>query len=112
MDFHRADSNAHYRSLRLVSTGAMWDLGLSPYHHGIRLRMGPSGKPPSVLDFCLGQNPELWGKVLTFALDRLESLPESADALTIDAVFPWANARPDLRIHLPEFFHKPADFSL
>ncbi len=108
MDFHRADPSPHYRSLRLTSTEGRWDFGFSPYYWGIRLRMGPSGKPPSVLDFCLGQNPELWGKVLTFALERLAPLPESADTKTIDAVFPWANARPNLRVHLPELFLESA----
>ncbi|MEX1117402.1 MAG: hypothetical protein WEB60_01280 [Terrimicrobiaceae bacterium] len=103
MEFQRADPNPHYRSLRLLSTGGRWDLGLSPYQYGCRLRMGPSGRPPSVLDVCLGQNPPLWGKVLAFALDRLAPLPESVSEKSIDAVFPWANTRPDLQIHLPEF---------
>lgn len=104
MEFHRVDPNPHYRSLRLISAEGQWDLGFSPYHRGCRLRMGPSGKPPSVLDFCLGQNPELWGKVLTFTLERLAPLSESVDRQTIDAVFPWANTRPNMRTHLPEIF--------
>lgn len=111
MEFQRVDPNSHYRLLRLVSTGARWDLGFSPYHHGIRLRMGPFGKPPSVLDFCLGKDPELWSRVLAYTLDRLAPLPESVDAKTIDAVFPWANTRPNLRVHLPQFFQEPADVS-
>ena len=106
MHFYSADPNPHYRSLRLISTEGLWDLGFSPYHHGIRLRMGPYGRPPSVMDFCLGRDPELWGRVLAYTLDRLAPLPESADPKTIDAVFPWANARPDLRIHLPGLFTK------
>jgi hypothetical protein len=63
------------------------------------------------MDFCLGRDPGLWGKVLAFTLEQLVPLSESADPKTIDAVFPWANARPDLRVHLPQFFHEPADFS-
>ncbi len=105
MEFHKANPNSFYRSLRLISLEGRWDLGLSPYHYGCRLRMGPSGKPPSVMDFCVGQHPELWGKVLAYTLDQLAGLPESADAKMIDTAFPWANSSPNLRTHLPQFFH-------
>jgi len=86
--------------LRLLSEGGRWELGFSPYQSGIRLRMGLCGRPPSVIDFCLGHDPGLYSPVLLAVIRRLEALPESASASEVDAVFPWAGTRPDMSIHL------------
>lgn len=83
-----------------MSADGGWELGLSPYQSGIRLRMGLCGRPPSVIDFCLGHNPEIYSPVLLAVIQLLEPLPESASAGEVDAVFPWAGTRPDLSIHL------------
>lgn len=100
MNFSRTEPNEHYRELRLVSAGGGWNLGLSLYASGLRLRMGKAGRPPSVLDFCLGQDPAIYGSVLEAVIGRLEPLAETADAEAIDGVFPWAGTRPDLAVHL------------
>ncbi|MBE2203470.1 MAG: hypothetical protein IAE94_03955 [Chthoniobacterales bacterium] len=100
MIFQRADPNTEYRALRLLSEGGRWELGLSPYQSGTRLRMGLAGRPPSVLDFCLGHDPGICSPVMLAVLKLLESLPESSSATEIDALFPWAGTRPDLTIHL------------
>jgi hypothetical protein len=102
MTFQRSTPNAHYRSLRLVSSEGQWELGFSPYQYGCRLRMGPVGRPPMVLDLCLGRNPGLWCKVLTAVLERLDGLHESCTPKEIDAMFPWSGTRPDLHKHWPE----------
>lgn len=100
MTFQRTEPSGGYRTLRFVSGGGRWELGFSPYRHGMRLRMGLSGRPPSVLDFCLGYLSEIYAPVLLAVIKRLETVPESASAEEIDAVFPWAGTRPDLNLHL------------
>jgi len=100
MKFLRSEPAFHYRTLRMVSEGGAWELGLCPYSHGVRLRMGRIGRPPSVLDFCMGHDTNLFMPVLMAVLRRLEPLAECATAKEIDAVFPWAGTRPDLSIHL------------
>ncbi len=100
MIFQRTGPNHEYRALRLISGEGRWELGLSPYQSGIRLRMGLCGRPPSVIDFCLGHNPEIYSPVLLAVIQLLEPLPESASAGEVDAVFPWAGTRPDMTIHL------------
>ena len=112
MTFSRREPGFHYRALRMVSAEGTWELGLSPYSHGMRLRMGRMGRPPSVLDFCLGHDTTLFLPVLTAVLQRLEPLAETVTAAEIDAVFPWAGTRPDPAIHLGKLLHiVPADFA-
>jgi hypothetical protein len=98
--FQRTFPNTHYRSLRLVSTGGAWELGFSLYASGMRLRMGRVGRPPSVLDFCLGQDEEIFLPVLAAVMKRLEPVMEMAMITEIDAAFPWKGTRPDLAMHL------------
>lgn len=100
MHFHRTEPNGDYRSLRFRSEGGRWDLGLSPYQHGVRLRMGFSGRPPSLIDFCLGHDTAILTPVVIAVMKLLESVPESAAPNEIDALFPWAGTRPDPSIHL------------
>ncbi len=101
MTFRRVEPNAEYRSLRLLSMGDTWELGMSPYSHGMRLRMGHRGLPPRLMDFCMGRDPGLWPEVLVAILTRLEPLSESTPAEEIDSCFPWAGTRPKLAEHLP-----------
>ena len=101
MKFSRGEPGFHYRALRMVSEDGAWELGLSPYSHGVRLRMGRTGRPPSVLDLCLGHDTNLFLPVLKAVLSRLEPLADGVSAQEIDAVFPWAGTRPDLANHLP-----------
>jgi hypothetical protein len=98
--FHRVEPNGHYRALRMLSAEGRWELGLSPYQEGIRLRMGIVGRPPSVLDFCLGKNPSLLSPALLAVMQRLTSVSEEACVREIDEQFPWAGTRPDLSRHL------------
>lgn len=100
MTFRRATPNASYRVLRLLSDGGRWELGLSHYPRGIRIRMGRAGLPPAVIDFCLGGNTSLYPPVLLAVLARLQPAPESATPAEIDALFPWAGTRPNLDSHL------------
>ncbi len=100
MTFKRAIPNNHFRALRLLSESGRWELGLSPYHHGMRLRMGLAGRPPQVMDICLGRDEELFPKVLVAVLRRLEALDETSTPREVDAAFPWAGTRPDLAVHL------------
>ena len=79
---------------------------MSPYSHGMRMRMGFTGRPPQVMDFCMGRDPELFPKVLVAVLKRLEMLEEISTADEIDAVFPWTGTRPDLAVHLTELLNK------
>lgn len=102
MTFHRVDPNSHYRALRLVSEGGRWELGLSPYQHGMRLRMGLAGRPPQVLDFCMGTDGSRFSHVLLAVLKRLDPLPEISPPAEVDAAFPWAGTRPNLAVHLTE----------
>jgi hypothetical protein len=99
--FQRAEPNFHYRTLRLVSAGGRWELGLSPYTHGTRIRMGRAGQPPRVLDFCLGHEARIFLPVLEAVTERLADLDEAVSAAEVDAVFPWAGTRPDPALHLP-----------
>ena len=105
MTFQRADPNSEYRALRFLSGSGRWELGLSPYQSGIRLRMGLAGRPPSVLDFCLGHDPGLCSPVILAVIKLLESVPESASPSEVDAAFPWAGTRPDLSVHLEPLFN-------
>jgi hypothetical protein len=98
--FQRAAPNHDYRALRLISDTGRWELGLSEFQSGIRLRMGLAGRPPSVIDFCLGHNPDLYSPVLLAVIKRLEAVPEASPAEDVDAVFPWAGTRPDMNVHL------------
>ena len=100
MTFQRVNPNGQYRALRLLSADGRWELGLSPYSHGMRLRMGLAGRPPQVIDFCLGRDPELFPRVLIAVVKRLELLDEISTSEHIDAVFPWAGTRPDITAHL------------
>jgi hypothetical protein len=100
--FHRAEPSRDYLSLRFTSDTGRWELGLSPYQYGVRIRMGLAGRPPSVIDFCLGFETEIYSPVLLAVMKLLEQLPESATAEEIDALFPWAGTRPDPAIHLQE----------
>lgn len=100
MIFRRAEPNHAYRSLRFLSETGRWELGLSPYEHGVRLRMGLAGRPPSVIDFCLGHDTAIYSPVLLGVMKLLERLPDSASAAEIDALFPWAGTRPDPAVHL------------
>jgi hypothetical protein len=100
MTFRRVTPNPHFRSLRLLSEAGRWELGMSPYSHGMRMRMGLAGRPPQVIDFCMGRDAELFPKVLVAMLARLEPLDERCTADEVDAVFLWAGTRPDLSVHL------------
>jgi len=100
--FQRAEPSAHYRALRLISETGAWELGLSPYSHGMRLRMGRLGRPASVLDCCLGRDTTIILPVLTAVMRRLDPLAETASNREMDAVFPWAGTRPDLAVHLDD----------
>lgn len=100
MNFRRAEPNPHYRSLRLVSENNHWELGMSPYSHGMRMRMGLSGKPPGVIDFCMGRNGTIYPEILLAILKKLEPVSENHTEQAIDALFPWHGSRPDLSIHL------------
>jgi len=64
--------------------------------------MGLTGRPPSVIDFCLGYETEIYSPVLLAVMKLLEQLPESATSKEIDALFPWAGTRPDQTLHLGE----------
>jgi hypothetical protein len=64
--------------------------------------MGVTGRPPSVIDFCLGYETEIYSPVLLAVMKLLEQLPESATGKEIDALFPWARTRPDPTVHLVE----------
>jgi hypothetical protein len=100
MTFSRVEPSEAYRLLRLRSAGGTWELGLNPYVHGIRIRMGRSGRPPGVMDFCAGKNPALAAEVLVAILYALELAPEATGSDDINALFPWGKFRPDLAIHL------------
>ena len=102
--FRRTGPSAEYRSLRLLSETDVWELGLSPYVHGMRLRMGRFGRRPSVFDMCCGHDPLLAARALAAVLGILKDLPESCPAKAVDACFPWAGTRPDLAVHGPALF--------
>ena len=100
MVFHRVEPSSNHLSLRFTSDTGRWELGLSPYQYGVRIRMGLTGRPPSVIDFCLGYETEIYSPVLLAVMKLLEKLPESATAEEIDTLFPWAGTRPDPTVHL------------
>ena len=106
MNFKRAEPNGNFRALRLLSEGGRWELGLSPYSHGMRLRMGSAGRPPQVMDFCLGRDVSLFPKVLVAVLRRLEPLDETSTPEMIDAAFPWAGTRPDMAALLADLLRE------
>lgn len=108
MTFQSAAPNTHYRVIRLVSSTGTWEVGVSLYATGARLRMGRAGRPPSVLDFCLGRDAGDYAPVICAVLERLRPLPDSVTAAEVDGVFPWAGTRPDLAVHLPELLFDPA----
>ena len=64
--------------------------------------MGVAGRPPQVMDFCMGRDAELFPKVLVAVLKRLEMIDENSTSEEIDSAFPWAGTRPDLAAHLTE----------
>ena len=111
MRFHRADPNSHFRALRLISESGCWELGMSSYSHGMRLRMGAAGRPPQVMDFCMGRDAALFPKVLVAVLKRLETVEENSTFEAIDSVFPWAGTRPDLAVHLTELLNWSVEFN-
>jgi len=111
MTFQSASPNTHYRVIRLVSSTGAWEVGVSLYATGARLRMGRAGRTPSVLDFCLGRDAGDYGPVICAVLERLRPLPDSATAAEVDGVFPWAGTSPDLVVHLPELLSDPAEGS-
>lgn len=100
MIFRRTEPDLNYLSLRFLSDTGRWEVGLSPYQHGVRLRMGLAGRPPSVIDFCLGHDAAIYSPALLAVMKLLETIPESASAKEIDALFPWAGTRPDPAVHL------------
>jgi len=109
MTFRHVSPNSEYRALRLLSEGGRWELGMSPYRHGMRLRMGFTGRPPQVMDFCMGRDAALWPKVLLAVLGRLEGVEELSTPGEVDTVFPWARSRPDLSKHLGELTGQTSD---
>ncbi|MCK9589813.1 MAG: hypothetical protein WC076_03095 [Terrimicrobiaceae bacterium] len=106
MTFQRAGPNPAYPALRFLSDSGRWELGFSRFRGGIRLRMGLCGRPPSVIDFCLGHNSAIYSLVLLSVIKRLEPIPESATPQEIDAAFPWAGTRPDMNAHLKTLIGK------
>ncbi|RYD21006.1 MAG: hypothetical protein EOP88_12950 [Verrucomicrobiaceae bacterium] len=111
MIFRRVSPNAQFRALRLLSEGGRWELGMSPYSHGMRLRMGFTGRPPQVMDFCMGRDESLFPQVLVAVVKRLEHIEEDSEPETIDAAFPWAGTRPDLAVHLSQLIDPREDGS-
>ena len=99
MKFQRVVPNHEYRKLRLLSDGGKWELGLSDYAFRTRLRMGLTGRPPGVMDFCLGGDAAFIADVLTAVIGRLDDLDENAEAAEVHASFPWGTGRPDLMNH-------------
>lgn len=100
VNFHREEPSFNYRVLRLVSSQGTWELGLGEYQSGFRLRMGLMGRPPSLMDFCLGRDGRLCWPVLRAVLQILATAPEASKSEELDALFPWAGTRPDLTVHL------------
>ena len=111
MIFSRVEPGGEYRALRMLSETGRWELGLCLFASGMRLRMGRAGRPPQVLDFCLGTNPALFLPVFDAVYRRLQPLPETSSPAEIDAVFPWVGTRPDLAIHLTALLEGSCDSS-
>ena len=105
MKFQRSTPNNDYRVLRLLSETGRWELGMSLYSHGMRLRMGRAGRPPQVMDFCMGRDDALFPRVLVAVLKRLEPLEENSPPDRIDSAFPWSGTRPDMAVHLADLLH-------
>jgi len=99
VNFRRVHPNGEYRVLRLLSETDLWELGLSPYAHGMRLRMGRAGRRPSVFDLCCGHESLRAAHALAGVVAILRTIPESSSAAGIDSRFPWAGTRPDLALH-------------
>ena len=72
--------------------------------------MGLAGRPPQVMDFCLGRDAELFPQVLIAVLKKLEVLEETSTAEEIDATFPWSGTRPDMAVHLEKLRGRRAEF--
>ena len=77
-----------------------WELGMSPYQHGVRLRMGLAGRPPTLMDFCMGHEASIYCPILMAVIAHLRLVSEDASAKDIDARFPWTGTRPDMSLHL------------
>lgn len=107
MIFRRVTPNSHYRDLRLLSEEGHWELGMSAYSHGMRMRMGRAGQVPRMMDFCMGRDANIFPQVLVAVLRRLDHLAESCSPEAIDVIFPWAGTRPDLSIHLSQLLDLP-----
>jgi len=112
VNFRRIKPCSDYLSLRFESETGRWNLGLSPYQHGVRIRMGLAGRPPSLIDFCLGHDGSIYSPMLLAVMNRLEQLPESSSAEEIDSLFPWARTRPDPSIHLEQLLSLAAESSI
>lgn len=100
MTFARAEPSFHYRALRLVSKNGQWEMGLSPYYHGIRLRVGRARHPPTFLDVCLGHESRSFLPALESVMQTLAALEESATHQEIEEALscikrPASSARPD-----------------
>lgn len=108
MIFTSSQPNGHYRVCRLISAGGKWEIGISLYATGARLRMGRAGRPPAVLDFCMGRGAEYYAPIFCAVLGRLERLSEFSSEKEVDAMFPWAGTRPDLALHLELLLNEAA----
>ena len=62
--------------------------------------MGLAGRPPSVVDFCLGLDASVYAPSLLAVMAILKPIPDSATVQEVDSMFPWAGTRPDLQVHL------------
>lgn len=102
MKFTRVDPDSHHPVLRLASESETWSVGLWRGAEGLRLRMGLSGRRPDTIDVCLGPDPATYPQIVIAVVTLVESLPESASATEIDALFPWRGVRPDPGTHFPE----------
>ena len=88
--------------------GVSWPRQKSITEGGLSESMGLSDRPPSVIDFCLGHDTPIYFPVLLAVMKLLESLPESASAEEIDALFPWAGTRPDPAFDVPRLLASPS----
>lgn len=111
MKFRRGAPNNNFRVLRLLSETGCWELGMSLYGQGMRLRMGRAGHPPRLMDFCMGRDGALYPRILVAVLERLEPLEENSPPDRIDSAFPWSGTRPDMAVHLSELLHGDTEFT-
>ncbi len=100
MTFVRTEPSFHYRALRLISKNGQWEMGLSPYYHGVRLRVGRTRRPPTFLDVCLGHESRSFLPALESVMQMLAPLEESATHQEIEEALscikrPPSPARPD-----------------